>query len=220
MSNKQIKNIISEKINKEDIKNNIVNKRSIDMKYLKYGMCTCALVLMVGVFIFNGSKTNDIKIESSNNYNKGNFNINELDSVASHKFDAISKNVDEKDLKYEFSFYEELVNSNLLEDYKVEGIYIKDSNQKYNKLNNYVVSSYKEDKSIMIAFSKDNEPLRDYFFDDNGEKYTTINGENIKIYSYENSYMTVFSYKGVNFDIETSNVDVNEFRNILELIIK
>ena len=61
---------------------------------------------------------------------------------------------------------------------------------------------------------------KDYFFDDNGEKYTTINGENIKIYSYENSYMTVFSYKGVNFDIETSNVDVNEFRNILELIIK
>lgn len=220
MSNKQIKNIISEKINKEDIKNNIVNKRSIDMKYLKYGMCTCALVLMVGVFLFNGSKTNDIKIESSNNYNKGSFNINELDSVASHKFDAISKNVDEKDLKYEFSFYEELVNSNLLEDYKVEGIYIKDSNQKYNKLNNYVVSSYKEDKSIMIAFSKDNEPLRDYFFDDNGEKYTTINGENIKIYSYENSYMTVFSYKGIKFDIETSNVDINEFRNILELIIK
>lgn len=220
MSNKQIKNIISEKINKEDIKNNIVNKRSIDMKYLKYGMCTCALVLMVGVFIFNGSKTNDIKIESSNNYNNRSFSINELDSVVSHKFDAISKNVDEKDLKYEFSFYEELVNSNLLEDYKVEGIYIKDSNQKYNKLNNYVVSSYKEDKSIMIAFSKDNEPLRDYFFDDNGEKYTTINGENIKIYSYENSYMTVFSYKGIKFDIETSNVDVNEFRNILELIIK
>lgn len=220
MSNKQIKNIISEKINKEDIKNNIVNKRSIDMKYLKYGMCTCALVLMVGVFLFNGSKTNDIKIESSNNYNKGSFNINELDSVASHKFDAISKNVDEKDLKYEFSFYEELVNSNLLEDYKVEGIYIKDSNQKYNKLNNYVVSSYKEDKSIMIAFSKDNEPLRDYFFDDKGDKYTTINGENIKIYSYKNSYIAVFSYNGVNFDIETSNADINDFKSILELIIK
>ena len=52
----------------------------------------------------------------------------------------------------------------------------KFDNQKYNKLNNYVISSNKEDKSIMIAFSKDNEPLRDYFFDDKGDKYTTING--------------------------------------------
>lgn len=209
MSNKQIKNIISEKINKEDIRNNIVNKGVNDMKYLRYGLCTCALVLMVGVFIFNG-----------NNYNNGSFSINELDSVASHTFDAISKNVDEKNLKYEFSFYEKLVNSNLLEDYKVEGIYIKDSNQKYNKLNNYVISSNKEDKSIMIAFSKDNEPLRDYFFDDKGDKYTTINGENIKIYSYKNSYIAVFSYNGVNFDIETSNADINDFKIILELIIK
>ena len=72
----------------------------------------------------------------------------------------------------------------------------------------------------MIAFSKDNEPLRDYFFDDKGEKYTTINGENIKIYSYKNSYIAVFSYNGVNFDIETSNADINDFKSILELIIK
>lgn len=220
MSNKQIKNIISEKINKEDIKNNIVNKRSVDMKYLKYGMCACVLVLMTGVFIFNGSKTNDIKIESSNNYNKGSFNINDLDVVATRKIDAVSKNIDEKNLEKEFSFYKRLVSSNELKGYDIEGLYIKGDNGKYNKLNNYLISTYIEDKSINIAFSKDSEPLRDYFFDDNGEKYTTINGENIKIYSYENSYMTVFSYKGIKFDIETSNVDINEFRNILELIIK
>ena len=61
MSNKQIKNIISEKINKEDIRNNIVNKRGIDMKCFKYGVCTCALVFMVGVFIFDSNKVNNIK---------------------------------------------------------------------------------------------------------------------------------------------------------------
>ncbi len=217
MSNKQIKNIISEKINKEDIKNNIVNKRSIDMKYLKYGVCTCALVLMIGVFAFSGNKVNDIKTES---YIKNNFSINELDSVASHKLDAESREVNEKDLESDFSFYKDLVLSDLLKGYKVEGIYIKDSNDKYNKLNNYLVSTYTENNSIKIAFSKDCEPLRDYFFDDNGEKYTTINGEDIKIYNYGNSYMTVFSYNGVNFDIETSNMDINEFVNILKLIIK
>lgn len=217
MSNKQIKNIISEKINKEDIKNNIVNKRSIDMKYLKYGVCTCALVLMIGVFAFSGNKFNDIKTES---YSKNNFSINELDSVASRKLDAESREVNEKDLESDFSFYKDLVLSDLLKGYKVEGIYIKDSNDKYNKLNNYLVSTYTENNSIKIAFSKDCEPLRDYFFDDNGEKYTTINGEDIKIYNYGNSYMTVFSYNGVNFDIETSNMDINEFVNILKLIIK
>lgn len=220
MSNKQIKNIISEKINKDDIRNNIVNKRSTDMKYLKYGMCTCVLVLMIGVFIFNGNKANDIKIESSNNYNKGSFNINDLDVVATNKIDAVSKKVDEKELEKEFDFYKKLVNSKELKDYTVEGLYIKDDNGKYNKLNNYLISTYIEDKSINIAFSKNSEPLRDYYFDDNGEKYTTINGENIKIYSYKNSYMSVFSYKGVKFDVEISNVDINEFRNILELIIK
>ena len=217
MSNKQIKNIISEKINKEDIKNNIVNKRSIYMKYLKYGVCTCTLVLMIGVFAFGGNKVNDIKTE---NYGKNSFNINELDSIASRKLDAESRKVNEKNLKSEFSFYNDLVSSDLLKDYRVEGIYIKDSKGEYNKLNNYLISTYKEDKSINIAFSKDSEPLRDYFFDDNGDKYVTINGENIKIYSYENSYMTIFSYNGVNFDIETSNIDINEFVNILKVIIK
>ena len=217
MSNKQIKNIISEKINKEDIKNNIVNKRSIDMKYLKYGVCTCALILMIGVFAFSGNKVNDIKTES---YSKNNFSINELDSIASRTLDAESREVNEKDLESDFSFYKDLVLSDLLKGYKVEGIYIKDSNDKYNKLNNYLVSTYTENNSIKIAFSKDCEPLRDYFFDDNGEKYTTINGEDIKIYNYGNSYMTVFSYNGVNFDIETSNMDINEFVNILKLIIK
>ena len=134
--------------------------------------------------------------------------------------DAESRKVNEKNLESEFSFYNDLVSSDLLKDYRVEGIYIKDSNDKYNKLNNYLVSAYTENKSINIAFSKDSEPLRDYFFDDNGDKYVTINGENIKIYSYENSYMTVFSYNGVNFDIETSNIDINEFVNILKVIIK
>ena len=187
------------------------------MKYLKYGVCTCTLVLMIGVFAFGGNKVNDIKTE---NYGKNSFNINELDSIASRKLDAESRKVNEKNLESEFSFYNDLVSSDLLKDYRVEGIYIKDSNDKYNKLNNYLVSTYTENKSINIAFSKDSEPLRDYFFDDNGDKYVTINGENIKIYSYENSYMTVFSYNGVNFDIETSNIDINEFVNILKVIIK
>ncbi len=186
-------------------------------KYLKYGVCTCTLVLMIGVFAFGGNKVIDIKTE---NYGKNSFNINELDSIASRKLDAESGKVNEKNLESEFSFYNDLVSSDLLKDYRVEGIYIKDSNDKYNKLNNYLVSTYTENKSINIAFSKDSEPLRDYFFDDNGDKYVTINGENIKIYSYENSYMTVFSYNGVNFDIETSNIDINEFVNILKVIIK
>lgn len=217
MSNKQIKNIISEKINKEDIRNNIVNKRGIDMKYFKYGVCTCALVLMVGVFIFDSNKVNNIKTES---YGNNSFNINKLDDVASHKFDAVSRKVDEKKLVNEFYFYKDLLKSDILKNYNVEGIYIKDSKGEYNKLNNYLISTYKEDKSINIAFSKDSEPLKDYFFDDNGDKYFTINGKNIKIYSYENSYMTVFSYKGVNFDIETSNIEIDEFKKVLELIVK
>lgn len=217
MSNNKIKNIISEKINKEDIRNNIVNKRSIDMKYLKYGLYACTLILVIGLFAFNSYKTNNVKIE---NFGKNSFSINELDEVSSFKFDAISKNVDEKKLEKEFSFYEKLIKFDLLKNYNVEGLYIKDNNGKYNVLNNYVISSYIEDKSIMIAFSKDNEPLRDYFFDDKGDKYTTINGNVIKIYGYNNSYMTLFTYKGVNFDIETTNVNINEFKNILELVVK
>lgn len=217
MTNKKIKNIISEKINKEDIRNNIVNKESINMKYLKYGIYACTLILVIGLFVFNDYKTNNIKIE---NYGKNSFSINELDEVSSCKFDAISKDVDEKMLEEEFGFYKNLVNFDLLKGYSVEGLYVKDKNGKYNKLNNYLISTYIDDRSINIAFSKDSEPLRDYLFDDNGDKYTTINGNFIKIYNYNNSYMTLFTYKDVNFDIETTNVDINEFKNILELIVK
>ncbi len=104
---------------------------------------------------------------------------------------------------------------------EVYGVYPKTDNQEDDKPYSYILEySNNLNQSIRISFSKDNKPVRDYYFDDNGSKISNINGVELKIYKYEEIYMTEFRYKNINYDIETSNIKVEELSLLLQSIIK
>lgn len=217
MAKKQImKNIIKTKINKENIRNNILSEENSYMSnsILKYALCLI-VVGVFGVIIFNNTK-NDNSFDN-------NIKINKVDYMGASILDAEVKEINDiQKLESEYYFYKDLVNNRLFNGQKTYEVFTRESveSKEYNILNNYSVVAFNDVSSIEVSFSKNNKPLRDYFFEDNGKSYSSINGEKIKIYSYGKSYMATFNYKGINFDIESSNISENDFLELLSLIIK
>ena len=62
--------------------------------------------------------------------------------------------------------------------------------------------------------------MRDYDFDKKGAVKSVIKGQDVIIYQYEKIYFAEFSYKGYNFDIEASNISLEEFKTLLNSIIR
>ena len=169
--------------------------------------------------IYNVFVTNDI-LDKLGNYN---IKINKVDYMGASILDAEVKEINDiQKLESEYYFYKDLVNNRLFNEQKTYEVFTRESveSKEYNILNNYSVVTFNDASSIEVSFSKNNKPLRDYFFEDNGKSYSSINGEKIKIYSYGKSYMTTFNYKGINFDIESSNISESDFLELLSLIIK
>ena len=149
-------------------------------------------------------------------YQKLNVNLEPKIAIKVHTGEEGNQNYIKPD------FYKDLVNNRLFNEQKTYEVFTRESveSKEYNILNNYSVVTFNDASSIEVSFSKNNKPLRDYFFEDNGKSYSSINGEKIKIYSYGKSYMTTFNYKGINFDIESSNISESDFLELLSLIIK
>lgn len=231
MSNKDIfKELYSKKLNKEKNYNkvlaNLEEKNRI--KYLKLSFVSiCLVALICGVAIFNSNvllsqdkKTNNIYVDKKNNIA---LNINDLSSeVSITKIDA---NVESVKDRINLAHYD-LLDLSIPKDINekdVYGIYPNngnntESNRAYNY--NLVYKNVKSNRNINIGFSKENKPIRDYHFDDNGSKISRINDTELKIYRYEELYMTEFNYKGINYDIETSNISQEELILLLQSIIK
>lgn len=73
--------------------------------------------------------------------------------------------------------------------------------------------------SAKIAVCSSEAPLRDcLIFCDNPEK-SVINGVSMEIYAYQDTVMAQFSYNGINYDIETSNMTQDGLVELLTCII-
>ena len=44
---------------------------------------------------------------------------------------------------------------------------------------------------------------------------SSVNGTPVTIYGYDNMYMVNFSYEGVNYDIETRDIELNQLQELL-----
>lgn len=97
----------------------------------------------------------------------------------------------------------------------------RESNE-YNILQSYVFnySNKKNDRYIRVSFSKENKPIRDYYFFEEGSKMSKINNIELKIFKYNRLHFTEFNYKGINFDIETMNITEQELTDLLLSILK
>lgn len=72
--------------------------------------------------------------------------------------------------------------------------------------------------TVKIAICAFEEPLRDYFFICDHPKESEINGITAVIYGTQNSFNAQFSCADVNYDIETKNIKLDEFKNLLSCI--
>lgn len=96
----------------------------------------------------------------------------------------------------------------------------KDNNlsNEYRK-HDYVFEYRKDnDGEIIIALCKEEEPLRDYFFEFKGKK-SQIGNTELEIAQYNNKYMATFEFNNVNYDIETTDITENELLELLQSIL-
>lgn len=88
-------------------------------------------------------------------------------------------------------------------------------------LHDYVfVFQTKNGGEATIALCSFEEPLRDCFVECDNPEQSEINGVPLVIYGHEKWYMVQFSYQNVHYDIEASNITLEELENLLSGILK
>lgn len=98
--------------------------------------------------------------------------------------------------------------------------YKEDVLQEY-RIHDYIFEYQNDDGGeARIAISSEGKPLRDLLILRDNPVLSEINGTELIIYEYEDMYFTEFSYNGLNYDIETSGVQLEALEELLESIIK
>lgn len=89
------------------------------------------------------------------------------------------------------------------------------------RLHDYVFEyRSKSGGELTIAICSYEEPLRDCFIECDDPQQSEINGVPVVVYGYQGSFMVQFSYENINYDIETSNISLEEMENLLTAIVK
>lgn len=148
--------------------------------------------------------------------NKGEMQKDYAINAEVRKMDAQVVNID---LRFAI---EATLPSDFEENYSVSGIYVKGENSKeYNVLQNYefYYKNKAETRTITLGVGfKDKKTIRDYYFLD-VEKISKIGDVELEITQYEDSYLVIFSYKDVNYDIETNGITQEELVEFLTSLI-
>ena len=222
MDNKEkLKKVIEQDINPNDCYNKIIkeierdDKMKKEKKLWKWSLAPICLVAIMGFALLVNNGQLKTSLHKPNMETKENVNlyINDVSKITQGtlKFDADIKAINVKNITY-------------FKGQDAYEIYVKSDQdkQEYNKLQNYVVnySNTKTDRNIAISFSKENKPIRDYYFSEKTSEISKINSNELKIYKYDKTYFTEFNYKGINFDIETTNITERELTDLLLSIIK
>lgn len=237
MTNKEkLKIAIEYDINPKSYYNEIINqiekgdkmKRKNNMWKLAF-VPICLVVVISGILFLNYQNDNKTILKNKpyvDETNNVTLNINEIDSnkVGMPLIDADVKVVTNNDVNFPLPYKNGLVNIPKDLDKTDKYIFYFRENKEskdYNILGNYeIIYSNDNDRSINVKYSKDNKPVRDYYFSEDGSKTTTINGVELKIYKFENIYFTEFKSNDYNFDIETSNITEQELSTFLLSVLK
>ncbi len=228
-TNENIKKMFEREFDKELMKQRILDKerkKNMNLKTLyKWSVASfCLVAIISGIVLSNHKelKSNQYEpsIESKNHVCMYINNVQEM-SQGTLKFNAEVKRIDVENLPY----FKEIENINLPNDFdtkQASAIYIDSDKEESQTLQSYVFnySNTKKNRYIRVSFSKENKPIRDYYFPEDGSKMSKINNIELKIFKYNELYFTEFHYKNINFDIETTNITEQELTNLLLSILK
>jgi len=232
ITNKEkLKSAMNEDINPKVYYNEIIKKiekkeeRRKKNNMWKWSLAPICLVAIMGGLLFINPKNNSIILETHmDKENNIKLNINDLTNVGAGRLDVDVKVVTNNAVNFPLPYKNGRVDiPKDLDKISKYIFYLKENKEskEYNILGNYeIIYDNGNDRTIKVSYSKDNKPVRDYFFSDEGSKTTTINDINLTIYKYNTIYFTEFNYNGYNFDMETNNISEQELSNLLISIIK
>lgn len=195
-----------------------------------YAISSICAVFILGIGIFIGTgKMNNTGLEIGKtevNINKEEslvveLNINKLKVMEMASLDADIKTIDIDKLPEEFKFMENLLIPEGYEFENIHTVYTRENIniEEYNILHDYILNYKKDDlNNIKIAFSKVEQPLRDYFIQE-GDKISKIGDVELKISQGEEMYIVTFEYEDIYFDIETTGITENQLVDLLESLI-
>lgn len=149
--------------------------------------------------------------------------INKGEMLKDFAINAEVRKIDAQVINVDLRFaIEATLPSDFEENYSVVGIHVKgDNSKKYDVLQNYEFR-YKnkaETRTITLGVGfKDKKPIRDYHFLEVAKK-SKIGEVELEITQYEDSYLVIFSYKDVNYDIETNGITQEELVEFLTSLI-
>lgn len=234
MTNKEkLKSAIEYDINPKDYYNEIINqiekreqmKRRNNMWKWSF-VPICLVTIISGILLVNNNKELKPYIYKPNIETKDNVSlyINDVSKMTQGalKFDANVKITNIENIQY----FKEIGNIKVPSDFdnqEAQEIYVKPDREskEYSVLQSYVFnySNTKKDRYIRVAFSKENKPIRDYYFSEEGSKISKVNNIDLKIFKYNELYFVEFNYKNINFDIETTNITEQELIDLLLSIL-
>ncbi len=225
MPKNKMKKVFDSYFNEEKMKEKILlnNEKKSISTFMKYSMPICLTMICTIVIII--SSNNNIENNLNNTFSKGENEINivETEVLEVTRLDADIKeiSIDTNENSYLKELKEKVIIPDYLNDFNSYSIYTRiNSNSNYDILNCYVYNYYNTEleSDIRISFSNTNKPIRDYQFEETAN-LSNINGIDLPIYKYENLYFTEFPYDGYNFDIETTNINLEELLTVLKSII-
>lgn len=231
MSNKKIfKKLYSNKINKDynyKIILKSIERDNINMKknIIKWAIPVCLIIVICGIVLLN-KNNNGIIYKPSGPIisDKGNYEIyiNNANSLGILYIDAKLENVNDIFIPY-FNFLSNLDIPKDFDNLIMKALYVKSdvNKEEYDILNsyNFTYLNTKNNRKIIVAFSKDYIPLRDYYFKDK-TKASIINNTEVIIIKYKYGYNATFTYKDINYDIETTDITEKEFIDFLTSLIR
>lgn len=226
MTNREIiKTMFDKQLNREEIKNNIILEKNKTKPSIKWIPVPIVISLVLCLFLFPhddaSSGSDPIKISK----NPIQINVNQVHHYASKKINAILEEEKEPESAYN-ELFSNLYIPNDLNEIHYYRLFKKNMiNHKQDK--NHLIIHYEycyknnnSERSVYIAFSKENKPWRDYHFSSSDNQISYINDTDVMIYQYENTYMAEFVYKDINFDIETNDITLEELGELLQSIVR
>ena len=231
MSNKKIfKKLYSNKTNKDynyKIILKSIERDNINMKknIIKWAIPVCLIIVICGIVLLNKNNNGIIYkpsgpiISDEDNYE---IYINNANSLGILDIDAKLENLNDIFIPY-FDFLSNLDIPKDFDNLIMKALYVKSdvNKEEYDILNsyNFTYLNTKNNRKIIVAFSKDYIPLRDYYFKDK-TKASIINNTEVIIIKYKYGYNATFTYNDINYDIETTDIIEKEFIDYLTSLIR
>ncbi len=239
MKNKTIKMMFTEKINKQQIYNNVLNYQKEKKKSVLIPLITASIIIIGAIFILNyqSDKSSNMKVMQ----NKSCIKINEVieepcpncstlkkenlytaELSPSTEYANDNSNID---FSHEIEIPSEIKNLIIPEDLKLMSHFAIDLNddednlEEKNTIQELIYQSTSTKRKIKIAYSKSNIVIEQYKIATITDA-SIINDTPLYIYNLDNSYRAIFTYKNIYYRVESENINEEEFITLLESMIK